>query len=125
MLTENKYFQAPYNGYYKIDGIYYNPDNRIQLAIDQPLCALPNGSGILDWKGKIQAGETVRLRLTTSDPLADWSAVLLRARIRYWSNSLPDTLTVWTPGDRQVVHPAGCVWGDTVYRRLFGPLYNG
>ena len=125
LLTEDKYFQAPYDGEYSIDGTYNNSEGDVAIDIEQPDGAYHYGSGALDWVGNIEKDSVIRISFNTSNPDAYWSGVDMRARIRFWNEDLPDTITVWTPGDKNVVHPSGSIWGDAKYQRLFGTLYNG
>ena len=125
MLTDEKHFQAPYDGEYWIDGTYSNPVPAITMRVSPTGGVVPHGSGQLNLHNTIPKDSAIRITLTTTDPDADWSGVDVRARIRFRSDSLPDTVTVWTPGDRQVVHPSGSVWGDPVYQLLFGKLPGG
>ena len=125
LLTEDKHFQAPYDGEYWIDGTCSISDGSVSLDIQQPAGAGHFGSGALGWHGNISKDSTIRIVLNTTDTGADWSGVKVRARIRFRSDSLPDTITVWTPGDKQVIHTSGSIWGDPVYQSLFGRLYDG
>lgn len=125
VLTEDKFFQAPYDGEYIIDGEYDNTDESINLEIEQPVNASPNGSGALDWTGNIEKDSVIHIHLNTDYEEANWNLVNLRARIRFWSDSLPDTITIWTPGDKHIIHYPSSIWGDSTFHRLFGSLYRG
>ena len=125
LLTDDYYFQAPSNGRYWIDGTYTSSDNTIGIGIKQPGGATHYGSGALNWHGNISKDSIIQITFSTSNPDANWAGVNLRARIRYWNATLPDTITVWTPGSKKITHPSGSIWGDAKYQRLFGKLYNG
>ena len=126
VLTEYKYFQAPYDGYYRIDGYYDNGGTGAHLIIKQPEPEeYTNSIGNLSESGYLQKDSILLLAVTTNDVDMDWGSVDLKARIRFWSDSLPDTMTVWTPGAKVILHPEGSIWNNGIYQRLFGPLYNG
>ena len=115
ILNDNAYFQAPYSGFYSIDTLNTDMDESLSYGLKKNNCS----------EDTIAQGGKLQLVVTTSDTNADWSNVRIRAKITYWSDSLADTMTVWTAGRKNILHPAGSVWGDTTYQRLFGLLYNG
>ena len=126
ILTENKYFQAPYNGHYIIDGYYQNPNSNSELIIVQPTTRhITASTTTINESDTIGRDSIILLAVVTNDEQFNWGSVDLRARIRYWSDSLPDTMTVWTPGTKFIIHPSGSIWRDRTYQRLFGNLYNG
>ncbi len=113
VLTDRNYFEAPYDGHYSLD--VEEPDNA-EITLDTIRPSSP---------GSIAKGDRIQLIASSADTNVNWDFVDTRARIRFWCDSLADTMTVWTPGLKKILHPAGHIWGDTTYQRLFGPLYNG
>ena len=118
MLTDEKYFQAPYNGHYSIEWVASNaggdlsPDIVKYPAGNLPMDSLPQDG-------------TLQLVVHSNGVNADWDNTDTRVKIQFWGNNPSDTITFWTVGKKEVQHPEGSIWGDATYQSLFGPLYNG
>ena len=113
VLTDNKYFTAPFNGQYSLEIDTNHIGSDINLNIVRPSSS------------SIAQDEIIQLIANSTDTNANWGNVDVRAKIKYWSDSIADTMTIWTVGRKDILHPDTCIWGDTTYQNLFGPLYNG
>ena len=111
ILTDNKYFTAPMDGHYSFD------------VLDS--CAGVAFLGRPSDTGSIVIGHPLLFNAYNTSSGTNWDNNDLRIKIKFWSNELPDTITVWSPCHKLIVHPNGSQWADTNYRKRFGPLYKG
>ncbi len=120
MLTDEKYFQAPYNGHYSIEWVDSNASSDLTPVIVRDHA----GTAPI---GYLPQDGTLQLVVHSNGVNANWDYTDTRVKIQFWgSNPNPsDTITFWTVGKKEVQHPTGSIWGDATYQSLFGPLYNG
>ena len=111
ILTDNKYFTAPMDGHYSFD------------VLDS--CAGVEFQNRPPDTGSIWTGHTLRFNAYSTSSGTNWDNNDLRIKIKFWSSELSDTIIVWSPCHKHIVHPDGSQWADTNYRKRFGPLYKG
>ena len=118
LLTDDKYFEAPYDGHYSVEWVDSYASSDLNPVIVRDHC------GVVPFDSLPQGG-TLQLVVHSNGTNADWDYTDTRVKIQFWGDNPSDTITFWTVGKKEVQHPAGSIWGDANYQSLFGPLYNG
>ena len=134
ILSSDKYFQVPVDGYIEID-VLDNNNNYVNSYVN--ICINGNSEGTDSYSGIVTKGDSIWLK---GDP-ANFSNIVARPYFKFYPDSgsyiqidtnanphdtifMKDTLRGYLPIKMEFQHEYP-IYNNKVYRRLFGPLYNG
>lgn len=119
VLTDSNYYQIPSGGQYSVELVENNTSGDLDTLLVKKTVRTAE-------EDSISQSEILQVVVRESSADADWDNTDICAKVQFWgSDIIRDTLTFWTVGKKDIQHPSGCVWGDSTYQSLFGPLYHG
>ena len=148
VLSGDHCFQAPSDGRFKIECEYTGSSNAelvVSIADSETYVYTGTGEQSIVESDSITAGDNICFAVRANGGAVDWGQVKCRPHITFYPDTsyhridsnnyvspvavdtsrIADSVSGWIPCRMEVTHAVNSPHHTPLYRRLFGPLYNG